>query len=129
MVFGGIGPQEACAAEHDRAFAVHHRLSPDEDAQGETASSPGQDRRLPASTTGVVDLCRGPCRDVDRIQRLMRVYIPVTLTMLQKLVTDGSLRPVNGTAFAVTPMLREGHGEGDQDELGEVATDDAAVAA
>ncbi len=58
----------------------------------------------------------------------MRVYIPVTLTMLQQLVADGSLRPVNGTAFAVTPMLREAYAEGDEDELGEVALHEAALA-
>jgi hypothetical protein len=58
----------------------------------------------------------------------MRVYVPVTLAMLQQLVTDGSLRPVNGTAFAVTPMLREAYAEGDEDELGEVALHEAALA-
>jgi hypothetical protein len=51
----------------------------------------------------------------------MRIYIPATLSMLQQLVTDGSLRPVSGTAFAVTPKLREAYAEGDDDELGEVA--------
>nr|WP_142281606.1 hypothetical protein [Mycobacterium kyorinense] len=48
--------------------------------------------------------------------------------MLQQLVTDGSLWPVNGTAFAVTPSLREAYAEGDDDELGEVALRDAALA-
>ncbi|MGA8546724.1 MAG: hypothetical protein WB785_15895, partial [Mycobacterium sp.] len=47
----------------------------------------------------------------------MQIYIPVTLAMLQQLVTDGSLLPVNGTAFAVTPRLREAYAEGDDDEL------------
>jgi len=58
----------------------------------------------------------------------MRIYIPVTLSMLQQLVADGSLRPVNGTAFAVTPRLREAYAEGDDDELGEVALREAALA-
>ena len=58
----------------------------------------------------------------------MRIYIPVTLAMLQQLVTDGSLRPVSGTAFAVTPKLREAYAEGDDDELGEVALSEAAMA-
>jgi hypothetical protein len=58
----------------------------------------------------------------------MRVYIPVTLAMLQQLVADGSLRPVSGTAFAVTPKLREAYAEGDDDELGEVALREAALA-
>jgi hypothetical protein len=58
----------------------------------------------------------------------MQIYIPVTLAMLQQLVTDGSLRPVSGTAFAVTPKLREAYAEGDDDELGEVALREAALA-
>ena len=58
----------------------------------------------------------------------MRIYIPVTLAMLQQLVADGSLLPVNGTAFAVTPRLREAYAEGDDDELGDVALREAALA-
>jgi hypothetical protein len=56
------------------------------------------------------------------------VYIPATLAMLQQLVADGSLWPVNGTAFAVTPTLREAYAEGDDDELAEVALREAALA-
>src|ERR1700742_2121797 len=48
--------------------------------------------------------------------------------MLQQLVADGSLWPVNGTAFAVTPTLREAYAEGDDDELAEVALREAALA-
>ncbi|UQX12396.1 DUF6912 family protein [Candidatus Mycobacterium methanotrophicum] len=58
----------------------------------------------------------------------MRIYVPVTLAMLQQLVTDGSLLPVSGTAFAVTPRLREAYAHGDDDELGEVALREAALA-
>ncbi|KUI31133.1 hypothetical protein AU195_11980 [Mycobacterium sp. IS-1496] len=58
----------------------------------------------------------------------MRVYIPVTLAMLAQLVADRSLRAVNGTAFAVTPTLRESYAEGDDEELAEVALRDAALA-
>ena len=58
----------------------------------------------------------------------MRIYIPATLAMLQQFVADGSLWPVNGTAFAVTPKLREAYAEGDDDELGEVALREAALA-
>ncbi|MFB1295196.1 hypothetical protein ACAG24_006765 [Mycobacterium sp. pW049] len=58
----------------------------------------------------------------------MRVYVPATLAMLQKLVADGSLRPLNGTAFAVTPTLREAYAEGDEDELADVALREAAMA-
>ncbi|SOX52555.1 hypothetical protein MAAFP003_1221 [Mycobacterium ahvazicum] len=57
-----------------------------------------------------------------------QVYIPVTLTMLQQLVAEDSLRPVNGTAFAVTPTLREAYAEGDEDELADVALREAALA-
>lgn len=58
----------------------------------------------------------------------MRVYVPATLAMLQQFVAAGSLRPVNGIAFAVTPMLREAYAEDDDDELGEVALQEAALA-
>jgi hypothetical protein len=58
----------------------------------------------------------------------MQIYVPATLAMLQQLVADGSLLPVNGTAFAVTPRLREAYAEGDDDELGEVALHEAALA-
>ncbi|BBZ23957.1 DUF6912 family protein [Mycolicibacter hiberniae] len=58
----------------------------------------------------------------------MRVYIPATLAMLAQLVADGSLRPVSGTAFAVTPALREAYAHGDEDELAEVALAEAALA-
>src|SRR4051794_15552777 len=58
----------------------------------------------------------------------MRVYIPATLAMLQQLVADGSLQPLSGTAFAVTPTLRESYAEGDDDELAEVAIGEAALA-
>jgi hypothetical protein len=58
----------------------------------------------------------------------MRVYVPATLAMLRRLVADGSMFPVSGTAFAVTPKLREAYAEGDDDELGEVAMREAALA-
>ncbi|WP_408632337.1 DUF6912 family protein [Mycobacterium basiliense] len=58
----------------------------------------------------------------------MQVFIPATLAMLQRLVADGSLWPINGTAFAVTPTLRESYAEGDDDELAEVALQEAALA-
>jgi hypothetical protein len=57
----------------------------------------------------------------------MRVYIPATLPVLQRLVADGSMFPVSGTAFAVTPTLREAYAEGDDDELAEVALREAAL--
>lgn len=58
----------------------------------------------------------------------MRVYIPATLAMLQRLVADGMMHALSGTAFAVTPKLRESYAEGDDDELAEVALREAALA-
>jgi hypothetical protein len=57
----------------------------------------------------------------------MRVYVPATLALLQRLIADGELFPVSGTAFAVTPALREAYAEGDDDELAEVALREAAL--
>jgi hypothetical protein len=48
--------------------------------------------------------------------------------MLQQLVANGSISAVNGTAFAVTPALRESYAEGDDDELADVALREAALA-
>ncbi|MDC8981936.1 DUF6912 family protein [Mycobacterium marinum] len=59
---------------------------------------------------------------------MIQVYVPATLAMLQQLVADGSLWPVNGTVFAVTPTLREAYAQGDDDELAEVALQEAALA-
>jgi hypothetical protein len=58
----------------------------------------------------------------------MRVYIPATLPMLADLIADGSMQPLSGTAFAVTPTLREAYAEGDDEELAEVALGEAARA-
>jgi hypothetical protein len=57
----------------------------------------------------------------------MRVYVPATLAMLQRMITDGELFPVSGTAFSVTPTLREAYSEGDDEELAEVALREAAL--
>lgn len=48
--------------------------------------------------------------------------------MLQRLVDDGVMQPLSGTAFAVTPALREAYAEGDEEELAEVAIGEAALA-
>lgn len=48
--------------------------------------------------------------------------------MLQQLVADGLIHARSGTAFAVTPTLRESYAEGDDDELAEVALREAALA-
>ncbi|WP_433734483.1 DUF6912 family protein [Nocardia sp. CA-129566] len=58
----------------------------------------------------------------------MRVYIPATVPMLRELVANRELRAVGGTAFAVTPTLREAYASGDDEELAEVAMAEAARA-
>lgn len=58
----------------------------------------------------------------------MRVFVPATLALLQQLVADGTLHARSGTAFAVTPTLRESYAEGDDEELAEVALREAALA-
>ncbi|WP_027500177.1 DUF6912 family protein [Rhodococcus sp. UNC363MFTsu5.1] len=58
----------------------------------------------------------------------MRVYIPATIAMLQRLVADQEFDPVSRTAFAVTPALREAYASGDDEELAEVAMTEAARA-
>ncbi|MFC9787735.1 DUF6912 family protein [Rhodococcus sp. NPDC127528] len=58
----------------------------------------------------------------------MRVYVPATIAMLQRLVADERLDPVSRTAFAVTPALREAYASGDDDELAEVAMIEASRA-
>ncbi|TSD97335.1 hypothetical protein FOS14_15265 [Skermania sp. ID1734] len=57
-----------------------------------------------------------------------RVYIPATVRMLRELIDDRQFSPVNGTAFAVTPTLREAYASGDDEELAEVAMAEAARA-
>ncbi|AUS79420.1 hypothetical protein C1701_14805 [Actinoalloteichus sp. AHMU CJ021] len=58
----------------------------------------------------------------------MRVYVPVTVTMLRSLVDTGELRAISGTAFALTPMLRESYASGSTDELEYAAMLEAARA-
>ena len=59
----------------------------------------------------------------------MRVYIPATWPMLRRLVADGRIDPIGGTAFAVTPKLREVLTAGDDEELEYAAMHEAARAA
>jgi hypothetical protein len=58
----------------------------------------------------------------------MRIYIPATWPMLRKLVANGRLDPVGGTAFALTPKLRESYVAGDDEELEYAAMSEAARA-
>src|SRR5262245_27634227 len=74
--------------------------------------------------------CTSPWRrcSVPASENTMRVYIPATVPMLRELVANRELRPAGGTAFAVTPTLREAYASGDDDELAEVAMAEAARA-
>jgi hypothetical protein len=47
----------------------------------------------------------------------VRVYVPATLPVLQRLLDTGSLDGPPLSAFAVTAALREWYAEGDQEEL------------
>lgn len=59
----------------------------------------------------------------------MRVYVPATVRMLRKLVEERQLQPYSGTAFALTPALRESYASGDSEELEYAALREAARAA
>jgi hypothetical protein len=58
----------------------------------------------------------------------VRVYLPATIGMLRKLVSEGKLQPVGGTGFALTPALRESYVSGSTEELEYAALADAARA-
>ncbi|NIJ10770.1 hypothetical protein FHU38_001114 [Saccharomonospora amisosensis] len=58
----------------------------------------------------------------------MRVYLPATINMLRQLVNEGEFMPLSGTAFALTPALRESYTSGSTEELEYVALMDAARA-
>ncbi len=58
----------------------------------------------------------------------MRVYVPATWPMLKRMVNSGVLDPIGGTAFALTPMLRESYIGGDDEELEYAAMSEAARA-
>lgn len=58
----------------------------------------------------------------------MRVYVPATWPMLARMVKNGRLDPMGGTAFALTPKLRESYTAGDEEELEYAAMADAARA-
>jgi hypothetical protein len=58
----------------------------------------------------------------------MRIYVPATWPMLRSLVKNGVLDPIGGTAFALTPALREAYTSGDDEELEYAAMNQAARA-
>jgi hypothetical protein len=58
----------------------------------------------------------------------MRIYLPATWPMLRSLVKTGVFDPIGGTAFALTPALREAYTSGDDEELEYAAMSHAARA-
>ena len=58
----------------------------------------------------------------------MRVYLPATIAMLRDLEPSGEFRARSGTAFALTPALREAYVSGSDEELEYAALLDAARA-
>ncbi|MDQ2722546.1 MAG: hypothetical protein M3Y19_04455 [Actinomycetota bacterium] len=58
----------------------------------------------------------------------MRVYVPATIATLRQLQADGELAPLGGTAFALTPALRESYAAGDEEELSYAAMAEAGRA-
>lgn len=58
----------------------------------------------------------------------MRIYVPATVAGLRRLLDDEALQPLSGTAFALTPRLRESYASGDDEELEYVAMSEAARA-
>lgn len=58
----------------------------------------------------------------------MRIYVPATVAGLRRLLADEQLQPLSGTAFALTPRLREAYASGDDEELEYVAMSEAARA-
>ncbi|EID55282.1 hypothetical protein SacxiDRAFT_3073 [Saccharomonospora xinjiangensis XJ-54] len=54
--------------------------------------------------------------------------MPATIGMLRRLLDAGELAPVGGTAFALTPALRESYTSGTTEELEYAALTDAARA-
>lgn len=58
----------------------------------------------------------------------MRVYIPATFSMLEGLSEDKLFHARGGWGFAVTDTLREFFEEGDDEELADIAFDEAARA-
>ena len=54
--------------------------------------------------------------------------MPSTVTGLRRVLDDQALQPLSGTAFALTPGLREAYAVGDEEELEYVAMGEAARA-
>ena len=58
----------------------------------------------------------------------MRVYLPATIAMLRDLESSGEFRARSGTAFALTPALREAYVTRSDEELEYAALNRAALA-
>lgn len=58
----------------------------------------------------------------------MRIYLPATVRMLREFFEQQQFRPLSGTAFALTPALRESYSSGDAEELEYAAMREAARA-
>jgi hypothetical protein len=58
----------------------------------------------------------------------VRIYVPATVAGLRRLLETEQLQPLSGTAFALTPRLRESYASGDDEELEYVAMSEAARA-
>jgi len=58
----------------------------------------------------------------------VRIYVPATVAGLRRLLDTEQLQPLSGTAFALTPRLRESYAAGDDEELEYVAMSEAARA-
>ena len=58
----------------------------------------------------------------------MRIYVPATVAGLRRLLDTEALQPLSGTAFALTPRLRDSYAAGDDEELEYVAMSEAARA-
>jgi hypothetical protein len=58
----------------------------------------------------------------------VRIYVPATVAGLRRLLDTEALQPLSGTAFGLTPRLRESYAAGDDEELEYVAMSEAARA-
>jgi hypothetical protein len=58
----------------------------------------------------------------------VRIYVPATVAGLRRVLDDQALQPRSGTAFALTPGLRESYASGDDEELEYAAMREAARA-
>ena len=120
---GGPGPRPAARTPRRAAgvrFPLRHRLVGRRRALGKRPRRAA--RRRPARRDGR----RGVRRAAGGLT--MRVYIPATWPMLRKLAANDRIDPVGGTAFALTPKLRESYTAGDDDELEYAAMGEAAEA-